>query len=77
MAENSDFLVGITPDWTDWMDRMLGAGLRQVFDDVPDIKHELMPANANKTLTAFHERRRKDVASGQRPTVQESLQRIS
>ncbi len=34
-------------------------------------------ARANKTLTAFHERRRQDVASGQRPTVQESLRRIS
>ena len=52
MAENSDFLVGITPDWTDWMDRMLGTGLGQVFGDLPDIKHELMPANANKALTA-------------------------
>jgi uncharacterized protein (DUF169 family) len=34
-------------------------------------------ARANKTLTAFHERRRKDVAAGERPTVQESLQRLS
>ena len=34
-------------------------------------------ARANKALTAFHERRRKDVAAGERPTVQESLQRIS
>ena len=52
MAENSDFLVGITPDWTDWTERMLGPGLRQVFDDVPDIKHELMPADSNKVLSA-------------------------
>ena len=52
MAENSDFLVGITPDWTDWTERMLGPGLRQVFDDVPDIKHELMPADTNKVLSA-------------------------
>jgi uncharacterized protein (DUF169 family) len=34
-------------------------------------------ARANKTLRAFHERRRKDVVAGERPTVQESLQRIS
>lgn len=34
-------------------------------------------ARANKTLTVFHERRRKDVASGERPTVRESLQRLS
>ena len=52
MAENSDFLVGITPDWADRMDEMLEPGLRQVFGDLPDIKHELMPVNANKTLTA-------------------------
>jgi uncharacterized protein (DUF169 family) len=34
-------------------------------------------ARANKTLSAFHERRRKDVESGERPTVRESLQRLS
>jgi uncharacterized protein (DUF169 family) len=34
-------------------------------------------ARANQTLTAFHARRRKDVEAGGRPTVQESLQRIS
>ena len=34
-------------------------------------------ADANKTLSAFHERRRKDVESGERPTVRESLQRLS
>ena len=34
-------------------------------------------ANANKTLTAFHQRRRQDVESGQRPTVQQSLERLS
>lgn len=33
-------------------------------------------ARANKTLTAFHERRRSDVQSGERPTVSESLQRL-
>ncbi len=32
---------------------------------------------ANKTLSAFHERRRKDVQLGRRPTVSESLQRRS
>jgi len=34
-------------------------------------------SRANQTLTAFHTRRRKDVEAGGRPTVQESLQRIS
>ena len=34
-------------------------------------------ANANRTLQMFHERRRTDVESGMRPTVQESLQRLS
>ena len=34
-------------------------------------------ADANRTLTAFHERRRQDVESGQRPTVQQSLERLS
>ena len=34
-------------------------------------------ARANKTLTAFHVRRREDVESGQRPTVQESLRRLA
>ena len=34
-------------------------------------------ANANTILTLFHERRRSDVEAGQRPTVQESLARLS
>ena len=34
-------------------------------------------ARANKILTTFHLRRREDVESGQRPTVQESLGRLS
>jgi uncharacterized protein (DUF169 family) len=34
-------------------------------------------ARANKTLTTFHARRREDVESGQRPTVRQSLQRLS
>ena len=34
-------------------------------------------ANANRTLAAFHGRRRADVESGMRPTVRESLQRLS
>lgn len=34
-------------------------------------------ASANKTLTLFHEHRRHDVKSGDRPTVRESLQRLS
>ena len=34
-------------------------------------------ARANNTLTAFHERRRQDVESGQRPTVRQSLERLS
>jgi hypothetical protein len=34
-------------------------------------------ARANKTLTAFHSRRREDVESGKRPTVRQSLERLS
>ena len=34
-------------------------------------------AGANRTLAIFHERRRTDVEAGGRPTVQESLQRLS
>jgi uncharacterized protein (DUF169 family) len=34
-------------------------------------------ARANKTLTAFHSRRRQDVEAGKRPTVRESLERLS
>lgn len=34
-------------------------------------------AGANRTLATFHERRRADVESGMRPTVRESLQRLS
>ena len=34
-------------------------------------------ADANRTLTVFHQRRRQDVESGQRPTVQQSLERLS
>ena len=34
-------------------------------------------ANANRTLAVFHERRREDVEAGLRPTVRESLQRLS
>ncbi len=34
-------------------------------------------AAANKTLTTFHQRRREDVESGKRPTVQQSLERLS
>ena len=34
-------------------------------------------ADANRTLTVFHQRRRQDVESGQRPTVEQSLERLS
>jgi uncharacterized protein (DUF169 family) len=34
-------------------------------------------ARANRTLALFHERRREDVASGGRPTVRQSLERLS
>jgi uncharacterized protein (DUF169 family) len=34
-------------------------------------------ARANKTLTTFHRRRREDVEAGKRPTVQQSLDRLS
>jgi len=34
-------------------------------------------ASANKQLTTFHDRRKEDVASGKRPTVRQSLERLS
>jgi uncharacterized protein (DUF169 family) len=34
-------------------------------------------ARANKTLTTFHVRRREDIESGRRPTVRQSLERLS
>jgi hypothetical protein len=34
-------------------------------------------ASANKKLTTFHDRRREDVESGKRPTVRQSLERLS
>jgi uncharacterized protein (DUF169 family) len=34
-------------------------------------------AGANKTLTTFHRRRKEDVESGKRPTVRQSLERLS
>ena len=34
-------------------------------------------ARANKALTTFHERRREDIESGERPTVRQSLERLS
>ena len=34
-------------------------------------------SSANKTLTAFHTRRRADVEAGEKPTLQQSLERIS
>ena len=34
-------------------------------------------AEANRTLAAFHERRKSDVESGERPTVRESLARLA
>lgn len=34
-------------------------------------------AGANETLTVFHQRRREDVKSGKRPSVQQSLERLS
>jgi uncharacterized protein (DUF169 family) len=34
-------------------------------------------AGANKTLTTFHSRRKEDVESGERPTVRQSLERLS
>ena len=34
-------------------------------------------AKSNEILTVFHQRRREDVAAGGRPSVQESLERLS
>ena len=43
------FRVGITPDWGDRLDSIMGAALREVFDPIPDLEWEIMPANPEIT----------------------------
>ena len=51
MSEDRQFLVGITPDWEDFTDRMLGDGLREILDPLPDLRYEMM-LDTNWTATA-------------------------
>jgi uncharacterized protein (DUF169 family) len=48
-----------------------GAKLNEYCDQIVTL------ARANKTLAIFHERRKQDIASGKRPTVRQSLERLS
>lgn len=48
-----------------------GAKLSQYCEEIQTL------AGANETLTVFHQRRRQDVESGKRPSVQQSLERLS
>ena len=56
MPEDKKFLVGITPDWEHFTERMLGQGLREVLDPLPGLKYEMMP-DTNWTATAESVRR--------------------
>jgi len=63
------YLDALTDDVALWA--LPGSKLDQYCEQI------LVLARANKTLTAFHKRRREDVEAGKRPTVRESLERLS
>ncbi len=43
MTENQTFRVGITPDWGDRYESTLGQAVREVFDPIAGLEHEIMP----------------------------------
>jgi uncharacterized protein (DUF169 family) len=63
------YLDAMTDDVALWA--LPGSKLDQYCEQI------LVLARANKTLTAFHRHRRQDVEAGKRPTVRESLARLS
>ena len=63
------YLDALSDDTALWA--LPGSGLGRYCEQITTF------ANANRTLAMFHERRRADVEAGMRPTVQESLQRLS
>ena len=63
------YLDALSDDTALWA--LPGSRLDEYFEQIATF------ASANRTLAMFHERRRADVESGMRPTVQESLQRLA
>jgi uncharacterized protein (DUF169 family) len=63
------YLEALSDDVALWA--LPGGKLDQYCDQIEVLAH------ANSVLSTFHERRGKDVASGKRPSVRESLQRLS
>ena len=63
------YLDALSDDTALWA--LPGSGLDRYCEQITTF------ANANRTLAMFHERRRADVEAGMRPTVRESLQRLS
>lgn len=51
MSTNEKFRVGITHDWAERTESVLGPALREVFDPFPDIEYEVMPECADFTPT--------------------------
>ena len=62
------YLDALSDDMALWA--LPGSGLDAYCEQIASL------AGANRTLAAFHERRRADVESGGRPTVRESLARL-
>jgi D-3-phosphoglycerate dehydrogenase len=49
MSTNEKFRVGITHDWSDRTESVLGPALREVFDPVEGIEYDVMPECADST----------------------------
>ena len=49
MSTSEKFRVGITHDWADRTESVLGPVLREVFDPFPDIEYEVMPECSDLT----------------------------
>lgn len=49
MSTNEKFRVGITHDWADRTESVLGPALREVFDPLAGIEYEVMPECADST----------------------------
>ena len=51
MTDQQTFRVGITPDWGDRYESVLGPSLREVFDPIAGFEYEIMPACENMVAT--------------------------
>ena len=49
MSTNETFRVGITHDWADRTESVLGPALREVFDPIEGIEYEVMPECPDST----------------------------